>query len=528
MWRRQPSGTGTTALRYMPLLAVLVPLVVAGIMAVWSWRAEHDAAAATVLRNARLVASYSERVLTGLDRLLVQADKLATRDRLNADRVALAAELRALTEGDGHAIGLGVAGADGRYLITDRTAEPQVDASERDYFLKLREGGWPVFVDRQIVQPSGVDALVVARRRSSDGFEGVLATAARLAVFIDFLRTLAGEDGAAAALIREDGRLLVRHDPRQAPLMLEPSATVLEVIAGTRPAVYEAAAQSDGITRLYAVLPVEGFPLFAGYGMPKRAIQAAWGWRMLMITAVLATVSALSLLVIGEVRRRLQHAADLAEVARSREAAEHRAMLYQELNHRVKNSLQLIESLLRLHGREPDADSRAVLDDVARRVHAIAEVHRQLDSLTGDGMVDVARLVRRLSSGSAIAQDESHHIEVHCSVDPVELCADRAIPLALIVVEGLTNAGKHAFPDHRPAAPEARVDVTLRTAGPTVTLAISDNGLGLEPGSPAEPGLGLRLVEALARQLGGTLERHSAAGTTLTVTFPLDRAAPAT
>ncbi len=527
MWRRQPSATGTSALRYAPLLAVLVPLLVAGILAVWSWRAEHDAAAATVLRNARLVASYSERVLTGLDRLLGQADKLAKPDRLNTDRVALAAELRALTGGDGHAIGVGVVAADGRFLVTDSAAEPRIDARERDYFRKLRDGDRSIVVDRLVVEPSGADALVVARRRPGEQFDGLVATAVRVAVFTDFLGTLAGEDGVAASLIRDDGRLLVRHDPTAPPLTLEPPAPVLEVIAGNLHAVYEATAQADGTRRLYATLPVEGFPLFASYGLPNQTIRAAWGWRMLMITAVLAAVSALSLLVIGEVRRRLQHTSDLAEVARSREAAEHRAMLYQELNHRVRNSLQLIESLLRLHGREQDAGSSAVLDDVAQRVHAIAEVHRQLDSVTGDGMVDVARLLRRLCSGSAIAQDE-RHIEVHCSADPVELSADRAIPLALIVVEGLTNAGKHGFPDHRPAGRQAKVDVTLRAAGPTVTLAVSDNGIGLEPDSPGEPGLGLRLVEALARQLGGTVERCHSAGTTLTVTFPLVRAGPAT
>lgn len=526
MWRSQSPGTGMTALRFMQLLAVVIPLLVADVMAVWTWRAEHDAAAATVLRNARLVAAYSERVLTGLDRLLLQAEKLATPDRLHADRAGLTAELRTLTEGDGHAIGLGLVAADGRYLVTDRTAEPRVDARERDYFLELRDGDWPILVDRQIVQPSGADALVVAHRRSAERFEGLLVTAARVAVFTDFLGTLAGEDGATASLIRSDGRLLVRHHPNQAPFMLEPPAPVLEVIAGTRPPVYEARAQSDDTTRLYATLPVEGFPLYASFGLPNRAIRAAWGWRMLMITAALATVSALSLLVLGELRRRLQHAADAAEVARSREAADHRTMLYQELDHRVKNSLQLIESLIRLYGRDQGAGSRAALDDVARRVHAIAEVHSQLDSVSGDGSVDLARLLRRLTTGSGIAPPE-HGIEIHCGAEPVELPADRAIPLALIMVEAVTNAVKHAFPEDFPAGAVPRIAVALWLEGPLVRLAVSDNGTGLEPGTPAEAGLGLRLLDALARQLGGSLERRHDAGTTLTVTFPLVRAAPA-
>ncbi|MEZ5906078.1 MAG: histidine kinase dimerization/phosphoacceptor domain -containing protein [Geminicoccaceae bacterium] len=515
-----------TTLRFMQLVAVVIPLLVAGIMAVWAWHAEHDAAAANVLRNARLVASYGERVLSSLDRLLLQAESLATPERLATDRAGLAAELRALTEGDGHAIGLGLVAADGRFLVTDRTAEPRVDARQRDYYEQLRDGDLVIFIDRQIVQPSGADALVVARRRSAERFAGLLVTAARIAVFTDFLGTLAGEQGARASLIRSDGRLLVRDDPALPPLMLEPPAPALEVIAGTRPAVYAATAQADDTPRLYATLPVEGFPLFASFGLPQRAIRAAWGWRMLMIVAGLAALSALSLLALGELRRRLQHEADAAEVAQSRETADRRAMLYQELNHRVKNSLQLIESLLRLHGRERDAGSRDLLDDIARRVHAIAEVHRQLDSVTGDGSVDVARLLRRLTSGSGIAPPE-RGIEVHCSAEPVELPADRAIPLALIVVEAVTNAVKHAFPEDRPAVPAARVEVMLRVEGPMARLAVSDNGIGQAAGLPPDQGLGLRLLDALAGQLGGSIERFYEAGTTLVVTFPLVRVAPA-
>ena len=264
--------------------------------------------------------------------------------------------------------------------------------------------------------------------------------------------------------------------------------------------------------------------------------------------------TAVALLVLGGRHRRRQHERDTVEVVRSREAADRQTVLYQELNHRVKNNLQLVESLLRLHGRGQDAGSRNILDDVARSVHAIAEVHRQLDHATGEGpspddpiaggpvtegKVDLARLLRRLAPASATAPTK-RPIDVRCNADPVELSVDRAIPLALIVVEALTNAVRHAFPGDLPAVPAARVpapriDIDLHAEGPTVTLAVADNGRGLAAGGPTGPGQGqglgqgqgMCLMDALARQLGGSLELRRDGGTTVTVTFPRRRAAPA-
>lgn len=549
MWRSLSSGHGATAAR-LARLAALVLLLAAGIGAVWAWRAERRIAEETVRRNAELAATYSQRVLEGLDRLLLQVDKLATPERLRDDPDGLRAELAALRLGDGHAIRLGIMAPDGSYLVTDRTATPGTEAAGPPSLEALRDEAGPLFIDRMTLPRTGEDALVLARRRAGEPFAGFVVTATRLAVFTDFFETLATE-GAAASLIRRDGRLLVRRDPAQPPITIEPPSPILDVIAGTRPPLYEATAQSDGITRLYATLPVEGFPLHASFGLPTRAIWAAWGWRMLLVVASLAAVTAAALLILGERQRRRQHELDTAEIVRSREAGDRRTVLYQELNHRVKNNLQLIESLLRLHGRGQDAGSRSVLDDVARSVHAIVEVHRQLDHPTGegpspddpiaggpvtDGKIDLARLLRRLAPASATTPT-GRPIDVRCKADPVELSVDQAIPLALIVVEALTNAARHAFPDDpadaRDPRPSPRIDVDLQAPGPTITLAVTDNGRGLEVGGPTGQGRargqgqGLRLMDALARQLGGSLELRRDGGTTVTVTFPRHRAAPA-
>jgi len=519
MWRSLSSRLRTPRLQLLQVTIPVLALLVAGILAVWAWRAERDTAEQIVLRNARLAAAYSERVLTSLDQLLVQAEKLASPERLRLDRKGLAAELATLVETGEHAISVSIVTPDGQLLLTDRWAGPTLDVSDRPYFQALRDGDETLYIDRLTVQPAGEDAIVVARRRAGEGFAGLVVTGARVAAFADFFRTMASPDDAAVSLIRRDGRLLVRQDTAYPPLTIESPAAVLDAIAGTAPPLYEATAQTDGITRLYATVPVQGFPLFASFGLPTRAIWVAWGWRMLVIVASLAAAVAIALLVLGELSRRLQHALDAAEVARSRAAADRQAMLYQELSHRVKNNLQLVESLLRLRGRGQTGDSRDSLDEVALRVNAIAEVHRQLDSASGDGTVDIARLLRRLTTNPGIVPPE-RDIEVSCSTDALELAPDRAIPLALITVEALTNAVKHAFPGDR-SGTDSRIDVTLRTDGITAALSISDNGVGSNGSPRTDQGLGLRLLAALASQLGGALDQRFDGGTTLSVTFPV-------
>jgi two-component sensor histidine kinase len=104
----------------------------------------------------------------------------------------------------------------------------------------------------------------------------------------------------------------------------------------------------------------------------------------------------------------------------------------------------------------------------------------------------------------------SSHCQLHYTADSdLRVDADRAIPIALITNELITNAAKHAFSD---GSSPGHIDVRLaKGAGATVSLLVSDNG----PGLPADfdmaksKGLGMRVVLALTKQLGGTITHHS-------------------
>jgi two-component sensor histidine kinase len=513
---------GTLAVWPLQLGSVVLPVLLMVVAGLWLWRAEYRIAEETVRRNAVLVAEYSLRVLSAQDQLLRYADAFATPGRVQFDPQAIGDHFAELIEADAFSLGLALVLADGTYHVSSFATAPSFNVAERAYFKALREGRVIPYVDRINILPTGEDAIVVARRRAGDAFDGVLVTAIATAALSEFFATLAAAEGASASLIRADGMLLLRHDPYQPPLMIEPPAPILEVIDGRRVDTYEVAAQSDGLTRLYTTVPIQGFDLFASFGLPVSNIWTAWRRGMAMVVAALSAMSLLALLAVAEMRRRLQQRLDAQLVAKSQMAADYQMVLFQELNHRVKNNLQLVNSLLRLRGRGKSQELRAILDDLGQRVGAIGLVHEEFAGASGAETINLDRLLGRISRNPGMVPPE-RAIVVHCRVQPIVLPVERAIPVALIVVEAVTNAVKHAFPDGRPGI----IEVGLRADAAEMALSVNDNGVGFTVDPAAGESAGLSLIEALAQQLGGAMHIEAVGGTRLTVTFPIAGAASA-
>jgi len=176
-----------------------------------------------------------------------------------------------------------------------------------------------------------------------------------------------------------------------------------------------------------------------------------------------------------------------------------KAILLQEVQHRVANSLQIIASVLMQSARNVQSEeTRTHLHDAHHRVMSIATVQRQL-AASRIGEVELRPYFTQLceSLGASMIRDHKKQtIEVGCDVSSVH--ADVSISLGLIVTELVINALKHAFPDAR----EGRIIVDYKAKGPNWTLRVRDDGVGMprEPGGAA-PGLGTSIVEALAKQL---------------------------
>lgn len=176
-----------------------------------------------------------------------------------------------------------------------------------------------------------------------------------------------------------------------------------------------------------------------------------------------------------------------------------KAVLLQEVQHRVANSLQIIASVLMQSARGVlSEETRTHLTDAHNRVMSIATVQKQL-AQAGQGDVALRPYFTQLcqSLGASMIRDhDKQSIEV--SGDESRVGADASISLGLIVTELVINALKHAFPGDR--AGKIIVDYTSR--GADWTLSVGDDGVGMpEAGDEATPGLGTTIVEALARQL---------------------------
>lgn len=197
-----------------------------------------------------------------------------------------------------------------------------------------------------------------------------------------------------------------------------------------------------------------------------------------------------------------------------------RTLLIDEVNHRVKNSLQQIASVVRLQARAVEAaDAREALEKTLDRIMAVGRVHEQLYKSEGgfgvfDGGGYSSALARELVE--SLGRDD---IALLTDVESADLDMRQAAPLALILNELVTNALKHGCPEGRPS----KINVGFRTVGDGFRLTVADEGDGLPAGfrPDANASLGMRVVEALTRQLGGKLniERRDV-GAAFVVEFP--------
>lgn len=192
-------------------------------------------------------------------------------------------------------------------------------------------------------------------------------------------------------------------------------------------------------------------------------------------------------------------------------ALERQKLLMTELNHRIKNHLQMITGMLNLQAaRQPNAAAKADFENAIRRIHTIADLHTRLYHDDWQGQVDMSTYLRGICANLTEALVQKSRIRLECDVQTLPLSVDQALPLGLIVNELVTNAIKHAFPPDQPG----RIVVRLHARGAHVSLAVLDNGRGLpKDAAKASTGIGTRLVQSLNRQIGGRLRLTHKGGT---------------
>ena len=193
-------------------------------------------------------------------------------------------------------------------------------------------------------------------------------------------------------------------------------------------------------------------------------------------------------------------------------------VLLKEVHHRVKNNMQVISSLVALQADGlQDPALRAILQDVRDRVRSMALVHEKLYQSENLARVEFAEYARSLLNYLWRAHGkEAARVRLSQDLQPIQLSVESAVPCGLILNELASNALKHAFLGKNPGNGEGwEVKVALGngSAG-LVVMRVSDNGIGLPPGLDWRQcsSLGLRLVQMLTGQLGGTVEVQTQEG----------------
>jgi two-component sensor histidine kinase len=211
----------------------------------------------------------------------------------------------------------------------------------------------------------------------------------------------------------------------------------------------------------------------------------------------------------------LQGAANILGMAIERErheqklnaALEKHQFLLKEMNHRVKNSLAIVASLLNLQARDiGNPELTGYLKEAANRIAAIGKAHDQLSYGSHLERMDIGQYIQ------AICKDLDESV-ANCevitdAVDGILVPTDRAISIALIVNELIINAAKYAYKDETGGKIWITVD---RHSHDSIVISVRDEGAGLPPDFDIykAKGLGMRIITTFAKQVNATLAVHS-------------------
>lgn len=204
----------------------------------------------------------------------------------------------------------------------------------------------------------------------------------------------------------------------------------------------------------------------------------------------------------------------LVDITQRKEAETQQRLLFAELNHRIKNNMQMLQSLLTAARREtPSAEARTALADASQRVGAMAAAQKVLYQANNAGAYQAKEFLAAVCSSAR--QGLGEHIVIECTADDAELFNDTAMPLALIVNELVTNAAKHGLNGRG----QGLIKVGLAKKADAFVLHVEDDGPGFELAQTRRRASGLGLVMGLVRQIGGAFNVERVPGARCTVEF---------
>lgn len=187
-----------------------------------------------------------------------------------------------------------------------------------------------------------------------------------------------------------------------------------------------------------------------------------------------------------------------------------------EVDHRVKNSLQLLSSLTHLQGRNARSpEVVSALEAVRSRIGVISALHDQLYRTTAGSSLDLAAYLAEVTAN--LGKIAPANVTIETGFESIEVTSTQAAAVGTLLNELASNAFKHAFPEGR----SGRFRCVLRRAdGGRILFECSDDGIGLPEEAEMSGGLGMQVAMVVSQQLGGTLDiDRSGIGATFRLDF---------
>ncbi|MEZ4740147.1 MAG: sensor histidine kinase [Flavobacteriales bacterium] len=205
----------------------------------------------------------------------------------------------------------------------------------------------------------------------------------------------------------------------------------------------------------------------------------------------------------------------LAETLLSEEEKE---MMIKEIHHRVKNNLQVVDSLLHIQGAgSNDPQVLKILKEAQGRIRSMAMVHEHIYRSGGSDIGTLQEYFDKLVRNILVAHGSHDRISVSVNARIACFSPETLMPLTLVVNELFTNSVKYAFE----GVDQGQISIVVRAAGAGYELLFSDNGIGLRNRLNGSGGssFGMELVRMLAEQLNGEVRFLKGEGTTVSLTF---------
>jgi two-component sensor histidine kinase len=392
---------------------------------------------------------------------------------------------------------------DGRVTISNNPLpEEPIDLSDRRWFQAHVKEGYTSYVGPAI-HSRVVDRVVFTYTKSHFGTDGRLLGIIDLGIPSDSILNVSPNGMRMnVALVQHEGPI-VAGQPLDRALLGKPfelpskpgsqDGTVIGTAFGTL--------SLAGVTNLpdYGLYAVAAVPLFT-------VLQPAiWG-----VAIGLAALGLLSFVIL-----KLSHIAQQKSHQVEQALADNR-VLFQEVHHRVKNNLQVISSLIRLQTDRLPEELRPLMEQTAARVRAIAMVHEQIyTTAQSPSVVQLDKFLAQLLEQVDASLMAGSRAKLSADMEPVTVSLDRAVPVALLATEAITNAIKHGVPEEG-----GSIAVALRREAGSNVLRVTNSGR--PPEADGKGGLGSRIMTVLARQIDGSwkLEPLPAGGTCFTLVWP--------